>query len=279
MKENFLNILINSQNILTWVIFEIIIILVIAILLKYFKWKKITILFELIYDKIFLFFEWIVWEEEKKWIKTYLVILFFVILIANFIWILLEFTAPIFWIDKDWEFILEHFIKNPTLDLNFTLALSISSIILLIFIQFQKEGLLNFFLEYFPITWKKYLFIEKWKINLLLYYPLALIVKIFDIILSFFISFLEIIGLFAKAISLAFRLFWNMISWSILITVIIVSLSLSSKEFTSFIWGFSFPIIFPLFIYLQEMLISLVQAFIFPMLIAIFIKTSLNEEY
>jgi F0F1-type ATP synthase membrane subunit a len=68
-----------------------------------------------------------------------------------------------------------------------------------------------------------------------------------------------------------------MVSWSILVTIIIVSLSLSTKEMTSFIWGFSFPIILPLFIYLQEILIALVQAFIFPMLVSIFIKTTTSH--
>lgn len=277
MKEELINIYFKNINLVFWVILEISIILIIAVILRYFKWSNISTIMELIYEKVFKFYENILWQEEKKWIKTYIVVLFFIILIANLMWIWLEFIAPIFWVDGEEEFVLSHFIKNPTWDLNFTLALSITSIIMLLVIQFSKKWFLHFFLEYFPITWKWYIFLEKWKINRFIYYPIAFVLKIFDIILSFFISFLEILWLLAKSISLAFRLFWNILAWSILVTVIMVSLSLSSKELTSFMWGFSFPIIFPLFIYWQEIIISVVQAFIFPMLIAIFIKTTTQE--
>lgn len=277
MKEELINIYFKNINLVFWVILEISIILIIAVILRYFKWSNISTIMELIYEKVFKFYENILWQEEKKWIKIYIVVLFFIILIANLMWIWLEFIAPIFWVDGEEEFVLSHFIKNPTWDLNFTLALSITSIIMLLVIQFSKKWFLHFFLEYFPITWKWYIFLEKWKINRFIYYPIAFVLKIFDIILSFFISFLEILWLLAKSISLAFRLFWNILAWSILVTVIMVSLSLSSKELTSFMWGFSFPIIFPLFIYWQEIIISVVQAFIFPMLIAIFIKTTTQE--
>ncbi len=45
-----------------------------------------------------------------------------------------------------------------------------------------------------------------------LYYPLWIIAKIGDIIISLFLGLLDIVGLFAKVISLAFRLFGNMTS-------------------------------------------------------------------
>lgn len=249
----------------------------IALVLKYLKNKKISVLIELFYEKVYLFYESILWNSEKKWIKTYIVVLFFVILISNLLGVFLEFLAPIFGVDEKWEFIMEHYITNPTLSLNFTLALSVTSIFMLLVIQFSKLWGKHFFLEYFPITWKWYIFIERWKMNKYFYYPLSFLVKTFDIILSLFISILELIWLLAKVVSLAFRLFGNMISWSILVTIIIVSLSLSTRELTSFMWGFSFPIILPIFIYLQELLIALVQAFVFPMLVAIFIKTTASH--
>lgn len=278
MLEEIFSLYMHNSNVIFWIILEIIIILIIALVLKYLKNRKISILIELFYEKVYRFYESILWEGEKKWIKTYVVVLFFVILISNLLWVFLEFFAPMFWVDEEGEFILEHFITNPTLSLNFTLALSISSIAMLLIIQFSKLWTKHFFLEYLPINGKGYLFMEKGKLNKYVYYPMNFFVKTFDIILSVFISLLELVWLLAKVVSLAFRLFGNMISWSILVTIIIVSLSVSTKELTSFIGGFSFPVILPLFIYLQELLIALVQAFIFPMLVSIFIKTTTSHS-
>ncbi|NDK08047.1 F0F1 ATP synthase subunit A [Candidatus Gracilibacteria bacterium] len=278
MLEEIFSLYMHNSNVIFGIILEIIIILIIALVLKYLKNRKISILIELFYEKVYRFYESILGEGEKKWIKTYVVVLFFVILISNLLGVFLEFFAPMFGVDEEGEFILEHFITNPTLSLNFTLALSISSIAMLLIIQFSKLGTKHFFLEYLPINGKGYLFMEKGKLNKYVYYPMNFFVKTFDIILSVFISLLELVGLLAKVVSLAFRLFGNMISGSILVTIIIVSLSVSTKELTSFIGGFSFPVILPLFIYLQELLIALVQAFIFPMLVSIFIKTTTSHS-
>lgn len=277
MLIDLISLYIQNQNVIFWIILEIIIILIMAVTLKYLKNTKISILLELFYEKVYLFYESILWDKEKKWVKTYVVVLFFVILISNLLWVLLEFVAPIFWVNEEWDFIMEHFITNPTLSLNFTLALSTTSIFMLLLIQFSKLWWKHFFLEYFPIFWKWYVFMERGKQNKYVYYGMNFFIKSFDIILSLFISILELIWLLAKVISLAFRLFGNMISWSILVTIIIVSLSVSTKELTSFMGGFNFPIILPIFIYLQELLIALVQAFVFPMLVSIFIKTTAHE--
>ncbi|MFA5917116.1 MAG: F0F1 ATP synthase subunit A [Candidatus Gracilibacteria bacterium] len=277
LKEIFFPYVYN-QNLLLGVFLEITIILTIAIILKYFNKKKFSILFELLYEKVYLFYESILGEGEKKWIKTYIVFLFFMILISNMLGVALEFVAPVFGVDEKGEFIMEHYIKNPTVSLSFTLALSVSSIFMLLVVQFSKGGYKHFFLEYLPVFGKGYIFIERGNLNKYIFYVLNSFVKLFDIVLSLFISILEMLGLFAKVVSLAFRLFGNMISGNILVTIIIISLSVTTKELTSFLWGgFSFPIIFPIFIYLQEILIALVQAFVFPLLVSIFIKTTTAE--
>ena len=55
-----------------------------------------------------------------------------------------------------------------------------------------------------------------------IYYPLWALVKLFDIAISLFVGFLDIVGVFAKVISLAFRLFGNMMAGTALLTVMIV---------------------------------------------------------
>jgi F0F1-type ATP synthase membrane subunit a len=57
-----------------------------------------------------------------------------------------------------------------------------------------------------------------------LFYPAWIVIKIFDIIISLFVGFLDIIGILAKVISLAFRLFGNMLSGTVLLSVLMVGL-------------------------------------------------------
>ena len=159
MLQELATIYRQNPNLVIWVMLEIIVIIVIAFIFHYLKNKRISILIELFYEKVYLFYESILWDSEEKWIKMYVVVLFFVILISNLLWVFLEFIAPIFWIDEEGEFILEHFVTNPTLNLNFTLALSITSIFMLLFIQYSKLWIKHFFLEYLPIFWKWYIFI------------------------------------------------------------------------------------------------------------------------
>ncbi|MDD3303106.1 MAG: F0F1 ATP synthase subunit A [Candidatus Gracilibacteria bacterium] len=278
IKEELINIFVNSQNLILGIVFELLVVIIVAITLKYFKNQKISILISLLYEKVYLFYDGILGDDERRWVKTYVVILFFVILIANLMGIVLEFISPIFGFDEEGNFLLEHYITNPTVNLNFTLAMAIISVIFLLLIQCVKFGFKYFLLEYFPIFGKGYLTIEKGNLNKYIYFFINVIIKSFDILISMFISFLEIIGLVAKTISLSFRLFGNMIAGSILITTVIFSLSLGTKELTSSMGGISFPIILPLFVYLQELLIAFVQAFIFPMLVSIFIKTTTGND-
>lgn len=102
------------------------------------------------------------------------------------------------------------------------------------------------------------------------YYPLRLFAKLFDIIISLFVGALDIIGNFAKVISLSFRLTGNMMSGTILLGMLVTGL----KALTSSLTGAEFPILFPLLIVLQGILVAVIQAFVFALLTAIFIKVA-----
>ena len=56
----------------------------------------------------------------------------------------------------------------------------------------------------------------------LVYYPLWLFTKLFDILISLFVGALDIIGNFAKVISLSFRLTGNMMSGTILLGMLVM---------------------------------------------------------
>ena len=124
--------------------------------------------------------------------------------------------------------------------------------------------------EYFPIFWKGYIPYKFWNLPKIVDVPIFLLVKVFDIIISVFLWLLEIVWHLAKIISLAFRLFWNVTSGWLLLAMLVGWLATLTN---SLLW-FEFPIVWPVLIYLQETLVSLIQALVFPLLIAIFIKVA-----
>jgi F0F1-type ATP synthase membrane subunit a len=89
--------------------------------------------------------------------------------------------------------------------------------------------------------------------------------KIGDIIISLFIWFLDIVGVLAKIISLSIRLFGNMSSGSILLNVIFIGVWIWTVWF---IW-FNVPLGLPIIIYIQWLLSSVIQAFVFALLVGI----------
>jgi F-type H+-transporting ATPase subunit a len=107
-----------------------------------------------------------------------------------------------------------------------------------------------------------------------IYYVIQPIVKLVDIVISLFMGILDIIGILAKVISLAFRLYGNMMAGSILIGMIVVMLGQAVKNRI----GIEFPLLVPLIFYLQSMLTAIVQAFVFALLTSIFIKISGEEQ-
>jgi F0F1-type ATP synthase membrane subunit a len=77
------------------VVLNAILFCVLGIVFKYFRDLKITILFELIYEKMYDFFVDILGKDSKLWLKTYVLSLFFIILFFNLQSVSVEFLAPI----------------------------------------------------------------------------------------------------------------------------------------------------------------------------------------
>jgi F0F1-type ATP synthase membrane subunit a len=62
------------------------------------------------FEKIYDFFEEILGEETKSWVKNFVTTLFFVILFSNLLGLFVEFIAPIFGLNEEGHLILEEFI-------------------------------------------------------------------------------------------------------------------------------------------------------------------------
>lgn len=230
------------------------------------KYSKLAIGFDLFYEKITNFFEDILGSNTKPWIKSYVASVFFVIFFSNILALALDFfILPL----PQWA---HHIIKAPTTSLAYTLAMAICSVIVILITQIQSHWIKNFFLEYFPITWKGFLKAENkpWILGMLSY----LGAKIFDILISLFLWLLEVVGLLARVISLAARLFGNMFAHGVLILTIVALLSTITR---GLIW-LDMPVWIPVIIYLQWMLVWFIQAFVFSLLVSIFIKVATTHE-
>lgn len=257
------------QTSYTWLVFELLIILFLYIWYAFFPKKWPFLLFELAFEKWYEFFEEILWEKEHKWIKMYITVMFFIIIISNLMWLVIEFFNPIIWREK-----VEAFIQIPTWDVNFNIAMAMIWVIIVIIEQFKVLGFFKTLHEYFPIKWKNLIPYELWKFPIVIDYLIFSFVKFFDIVISMFLWILDIVWHLAKIVSLSFRLYWNMMSWWILLAMLIGWLVVLTDNI---VW-FSFPILGPIILYLQWLLVAVIQALVFPLLIAIFIKVAKMEQ-
>lgn len=261
-----------SSPVMLWIFVIFMFCIFLAYHIRYNPDSKIVFLADYSYEWVYNFYESILWQNNAGWIKTYIVSLFFIILITNIFWVISDFIAPIFGVNGEWKFYLSEIFQIPSSDLHFNLALAILSVGVLLVTQFQSIGGKWFFTHYFPIAGKWYMKITKWSMKNIYFYLLFPLVKTFDILISLFLGFLDMIGLVAKVVSLSFRLFGNIISGGVLLTMMIVGLSKITEGFTQFLGGISFPIILPLALYAQGMLVAGIQAMVFALLVAIFIR-------
>ena len=226
-------------------------------------WNNFILLFELMFEKIYDFFIEIIGEGQKYWVKSFVIGMFFVILFSNLMGTAIDAIAISVPQLSEW-------IAAPTTDANFNIAMAVLSVLLVLYLQMRHLGVGKFFYEYVPLLGKGIITIEKGNMSKWVYYPVWLIAKLFDILISLFVGALDIIGNFAKVISLCFRLTGNIMSGTILLGMLVMGL----KGLTSAMTGFEFPVLFPLLIVLQGVLVAVIQAFVFALLTAIFIKVA-----
>lgn len=138
------------------------------------------------------------------------------------------------------------FFGTATANVNVTAALAVITLLMMVLGGLIKNGPIGFFKLFMPPG-----------------VPLPMYVVVFP---------LEILGLFTRPLALTLRLFANMLAGHL---VIMSFLSLLIK----FQWvGLPF-IIMVLFIYMLEVLVSVLQAYIFTMLSAIFVGSMMHPQH
>lgn len=262
--------ILEMSPLMLWILLQISIIALIIILIRLIPKSKFSMGFGLFFEYMYEFFEEILWKEQKKTFKVYVTSLFFIILTSNLLSYVLDLIRVVF---KDIEALPKHIII-PTTDFNFNLALAIISIVIMLYVQFRRAWFIKFILEYIPITGKNILDVKRWDMKPIIYRPLKVFVKIFDIAISLFVWLLDIIWIWAKVISLTARLYGNMLAWWILLWLLVVWVNWIFQN----LFAADFPVIWPLILYAQGLLVALIQAFVFPLLVAIFIKIAQESE-
>ena len=254
---------------------ELFCIVFVGVLITFFSNSRLSIAFEILYESMFDLFSGILWDKERPWVKTFVVSLFFVILFSNLFWLVLDFIAPMTGIDASWEFNLHHYIHHITSDINFNLALAWLSVTVVLFIQLSFLGLSHTLYTYFPIFGKGIFVVKRESISKNLYVPVLVFTKSCDIAISLFLWVLEIIWLLAKVFSLSFRLFGNMASGTIILGMVFAFMTYMS----TFLGWLNFPIWLPLIVYAQWLLVAFVQAFVFALLICVFVVVWREEGH
>lgn len=185
--------------------------------------KTFSTIVEALVEMVYNFFDEILGDKAPVRIKSYVVNLFLIILIANMIGLFIDIIGFPF------PFFADH-VQNPASNIHFTLTLAIASVLLMLFVEIKMKGVGGFFYNYFPLRGKGMLTISKKGFPKWVYYLLYPLIKLFDIFLSLFIGVLDVIGIIAKVISLAFRLYGNMMAGSVLLAIIIGMLGNITKD-------------------------------------------------
>ncbi|USN56899.1 MAG: F0F1 ATP synthase subunit A [Candidatus Peribacteria bacterium] len=129
--------------------------------------------------------------------------------------------------------------------------------------EYRAKGAIGAISTYLPLRGSGYL-IPKGKMP---HSILDWIAKLFDIIISVFIGLLEVIGHFAKVISLGGRLFGNMWAGGLLLAIAVSG----GIALTSMLPG-DIPAVVPVIVHIQALFVACIQAFVFTLLLSIFIK-------
>ena len=155
IRNSWISFRYTNSPIANGILLQIAIILLLVWAYKAFPNSKFSTLLSYITEKMYEFFEEIMGEEEKAGIKTYIVVLFFIIVISNLLGLFIDFVKLPFPQ-------LEVLFAIPTANINFTAALATIGVVIMLILQNRHlGGILKQLHEYIPITGNNILSIER----------------------------------------------------------------------------------------------------------------------
>lgn len=200
-----------------------------------------------------MFIEWVASFIESVWGHHFpvywknMAIFFFVYLFwNNILWVIWDMFALV--VPS-----IHHYFRPATTDITFNAILAVVWVGWSI-VYWLQHSWIHYLNKYFPLKW---LWIVP-KVDSVL----TGFLKIFDILLWLFIWLLELIWEFARMISLSLRLFWNILAWMVLLGLWI----------TWAIAIFKVPFLLPIVVFLVELFVWFLQAFVFTLLVVVYFK-------
>ncbi len=147
-------------------------------------------------------------------------------------------------------------LRPSNADLNMTLGMAVFFMIMWVFWTVKEVGVIGFF---------KHIFAPKGGVKGILW---ALLLPLF-----IFVGLIELVSIAIRPVSLSLRLFGNIFAGE---TLLHTMTDLGRQ--LPFGLGWIFSIVFPLPFYFMELLVGVLQAFVFAMLCAVYIKLSTADE-
>lgn len=178
-------------------------------------------------------------------IVSNIMFIFFYILRINLIWLFGDFFVLV--IPS-----LHHYFRPVSTDLYFNLMLAWVCVIASIIYGFYQHGF-HYIEKYIPYHGMG---IVQWKSII------AMILKPLDILIGLFIGMIELLGEIAKILSLSLRLFGNILAGMVLMGMVIYAATTI----------FHVPAVMPLLVFTMELLVSFIQAFVFSMLVLVYLR-------
>ena len=212
-------------------------------------------LFEFIVDTLYGFFEGIVGKHMAPRVFSLLASLFLYILAANWFG-LLPGVGSIGWKEAGGGMV--PLLRPTTADMNTTIGLAIVFMIFWFYWTLQEVGIASFL---------KHIFGVKGGVKGVMAYALMPI--------FFFVGMIEVVSILIRPVSLSLRLFGNVFAGeNLLTTMMTLGHTLGFPNWLAHLSSILLPVPF----YFLELLIGLLQAFVFALLCAVYLNLSTDHD-
>lgn len=216
---------------------------------------------EFVIEFVYNFLEGILGNHLARRCFSFLITLFLFILVSNWSGLLPGVGAFGHSIEG-YEGIKYPMMRPANTDVNITFAMALLFMIVWLYWTLSEVGLWGFI---------KHLF---WPSA-----PFALIVKLCLLPIFLFVGVIELASIALRAVSLPFRLYGNVYAGENLLAAMMdLGYKMSAQMGLGDVGGFILSIIFPLPVYGLELLVGIVQAFVFMLLCTVYIKLSAEHH-
>lgn len=221
-------------------------ILIYQLIRRHFPQSNFVHAIESLIEYMINFFDEVWWGMVTKTVLNMVLFVFCYILRSNLIGLFGDWFAMV------WPS-LHHVFRPVASDLTFNVFMAVACVFGALVYGFYLHGF-HFIEKFVPYKWMG--IVDR------VHSIWTFVAKIADVVLGLFIGFLETIGELVRVASLSLRLFWNIFAGMIVMGIIIAIM----QDLVHAPW------VVPLIIFVFELMVSFIQAFVFSTLFLIYSK-------